>query len=102
MNSLRKHELVGDFAKNLVARWKKLVPVSQEADRLVQFSSMDKLCYIFAVMINFSDRGNKAKALEKLVTRACSCAWGFLARFGINSLPLRAAERRVADGCSFA
>lgn len=35
VNSLRKHELVGDFAKNLVARWKKLVPVSQEADRLV-------------------------------------------------------------------
>ncbi|XP_068015255.1 elongin-A isoform X2 [Melanerpes formicivorus] len=33
VNSLRKHELVGDFAKNLVARWKKLVPVSQEADR---------------------------------------------------------------------
>ncbi|KFP32789.1 Transcription elongation factor B polypeptide 3, partial [Colius striatus] len=33
VNSLRKHEFVGDFAKNLVARWKKLVPVSQEADR---------------------------------------------------------------------
>ncbi|NXN40650.1 ELOA1 protein, partial [Rhinoptilus africanus] len=33
VNSLRKHELVGDFAKNLVARWKKLVPVSQEAER---------------------------------------------------------------------
>ncbi|XP_062450239.1 elongin-A isoform X3 [Rhea pennata] len=33
VNGLRKHELVGDFAKNLVARWKKLVPVSQEADR---------------------------------------------------------------------
>ncbi|PKU31825.1 transcription elongation factor b polypeptide hypothetical protein [Limosa lapponica baueri] len=33
VNSLRKHELVGDFAKNLVARWKKLVPVSQETDR---------------------------------------------------------------------
>ncbi|KAM6108457.1 elongin-A isoform 4-T4 [Pterocles gutturalis] len=33
VNSLRKHELVGDFAKNLVARWKKLVPLSQEADR---------------------------------------------------------------------
>ncbi|KGL91457.1 Transcription elongation factor B polypeptide 3, partial [Charadrius vociferus] len=33
VNSLRKHELVGDFAKNLVARWKKLVPVSQDAAR---------------------------------------------------------------------
>ncbi|NXU55851.1 ELOA1 protein, partial [Turnix velox] len=33
VNSLRKHELVGDFAKNLVARWKKLVPVPQETDR---------------------------------------------------------------------
>ncbi|NXV77539.1 ELOA1 protein, partial [Atlantisia rogersi] len=33
VNSLRKHELVGDFAKNLVSRWKKLVPVSQEPDR---------------------------------------------------------------------
>ncbi|KFW11752.1 Transcription elongation factor B polypeptide 3, partial [Eurypyga helias] len=33
VNSLRKHELVGDFAKNLVARWKKLVPVSQDTDR---------------------------------------------------------------------
>ncbi|KFP04453.1 Transcription elongation factor B polypeptide 3, partial [Calypte anna] len=33
VNSLRKHELVGDYAKNLVARWKKLVPVSQEAER---------------------------------------------------------------------
>ncbi|XP_078536933.1 elongin-A [Lissotriton helveticus] len=31
VNSLRKHELVGEFAKSLVARWKKLVP--QEADR---------------------------------------------------------------------
>ncbi|XP_071623579.1 elongin-A isoform X4 [Heliangelus exortis] len=33
VNSLRKHELVGDYAKNLVARWKKLVPVTQEAER---------------------------------------------------------------------
>ncbi|XP_048356835.1 elongin-A [Sphaerodactylus townsendi] len=33
VNGLRKHELVGDFAKDLVARWKKLVPVAQEADR---------------------------------------------------------------------
>ncbi|XP_039589732.1 elongin-A isoform X2 [Passer montanus] len=33
VNSLRKHELVGDFAKDLVARWKKLVPVAQEAER---------------------------------------------------------------------
>ncbi|XP_077193699.1 elongin-A [Paroedura picta] len=33
VNGLRKHELVGDFAKDLVARWKKLVPVPQEADR---------------------------------------------------------------------
>ncbi|XP_030073799.1 elongin-A, partial [Microcaecilia unicolor] len=31
VNSLRKHECVGDFAKTLVARWKKLVP--QEVDR---------------------------------------------------------------------
>ncbi|XP_029475813.1 elongin-A isoform X2 [Rhinatrema bivittatum] len=31
VNSLRKHEIVGDFAKNLVARWKKLVP--QEVER---------------------------------------------------------------------
>lgn len=41
VNGLRKHELVGDFAKNLVARWKKLVPVSQEADRWV--SSVEAL-----------------------------------------------------------
>uniref|UniRef100_A0A8C8SXD8 Elongin-A n=1 Tax=Pelusios castaneus TaxID=367368 RepID=A0A8C8SXD8_9SAUR len=33
VNGLRKHELVGDFAKNLVARWKKLVPVPQEVER---------------------------------------------------------------------
>ncbi|NXK97549.1 ELOA1 protein, partial [Formicarius rufipectus] len=33
VNSLRKHEFVGDFAKDLVARWKKLVPVAQEAER---------------------------------------------------------------------
>ncbi|XP_061453115.1 elongin-A [Rhineura floridana] len=33
VNGLRKHEQVGDFAKNLVARWKKLVPVPQEAER---------------------------------------------------------------------
>nr|XP_056702864.1 elongin-A [Euleptes europaea] len=33
VNGLRKHELVGDFAKDLVARWKKLVPVAQEVDR---------------------------------------------------------------------
>ncbi|XP_060113470.1 elongin-A [Heteronotia binoei] len=33
VNGLRKHELVGDFAKDLVARWKKLVPVPQETDR---------------------------------------------------------------------
>ncbi|KAM6371032.1 elongin-A-like, partial [Pluvialis apricaria] len=32
VNSLRKHELVGDFARDLVDRWKKLVPVSQEPD----------------------------------------------------------------------
>nr|XP_033811810.1 elongin-A isoform X2 [Geotrypetes seraphini] len=31
VNSLRKHECVGDFAKTLVARWKKLVP--QEVER---------------------------------------------------------------------
>uniref|UniRef100_A0A7M4FE69 Elongin-A n=1 Tax=Crocodylus porosus TaxID=8502 RepID=A0A7M4FE69_CROPO len=33
VNGLRKHELVGDFAKNLVARWKKLVPPPQEVER---------------------------------------------------------------------
>ncbi|XP_034974027.2 elongin-A [Zootoca vivipara] len=33
VNGLRKHEQVGDFAKNLVARWKKLVPVPQEVER---------------------------------------------------------------------
>ncbi|KAK9394779.1 transcription elongation factor B polypeptide 3 [Crotalus adamanteus] len=33
VNGLRKHEHVGDFARNLVARWKKLVPVSQETER---------------------------------------------------------------------
>ncbi|KAH0631142.1 hypothetical protein JD844_005294 [Phrynosoma platyrhinos] len=33
VNGLRKHEQVGDFAKNLVARWKKLVPVPPEAER---------------------------------------------------------------------
>nr|XP_060640235.1 elongin-A [Anolis sagrei ordinatus] len=33
VNGLRKHEQVGDFAKNLVARWKKLVPVPPEAVR---------------------------------------------------------------------
>ncbi|XP_062996881.1 LOW QUALITY PROTEIN: elongin-A [Elgaria multicarinata webbii] len=33
VNGLRKHEQVGDFAKNLVARWKKLVPVPQETER---------------------------------------------------------------------
>ncbi|XP_069478490.1 elongin-A [Ambystoma mexicanum] len=31
VNGLRKHELVGEFAKSLVARWKKLVP--QEPER---------------------------------------------------------------------
>ncbi|KAM4796728.1 elongin-A [Rhinophrynus dorsalis] len=33
VNSLRKHELVGELAKNIVAQWKKLVP--QEAPRAV-------------------------------------------------------------------
>ncbi|XP_066495129.1 elongin-A [Tiliqua scincoides] len=33
VNGLRKHETVGEFAKNLVARWKKLVPVPQEVER---------------------------------------------------------------------
>ncbi|XP_054855605.1 elongin-A [Eublepharis macularius] len=33
VNGLRKHESVGDFAKDLVARWKKLVPAPQETDR---------------------------------------------------------------------
>lgn len=31
VNSLRKHNVVGDAAKDLVGRWKKLVP--QSADR---------------------------------------------------------------------
>ena len=31
VNSLRKNDLVGEFAKGLVAKWKKLVP--QPADR---------------------------------------------------------------------
>ncbi|KAM3934019.1 elongin-A [Leptodactylus fuscus] len=34
VNGLRKHELVGDLAKNLVAQWKKLVP--QEIPRTVE------------------------------------------------------------------
>ncbi|XP_044280655.1 elongin-A isoform X2 [Varanus komodoensis] len=33
VNGLRKHEQVGEFARSLVARWKKLVPVPQEAER---------------------------------------------------------------------
>ncbi|XP_058051729.1 elongin-A [Ahaetulla prasina] len=33
VNSLRKLAQVGEFAKNLVAKWKKLVPVSQETQR---------------------------------------------------------------------
>lgn len=33
VNGLRKHELVGEVAKGLVARWKKLVPATQEAER---------------------------------------------------------------------
>ncbi|XP_026536456.1 elongin-A [Notechis scutatus] len=33
VNSLRKLEQVGEFAKNLVAKWKKLVPVPQETER---------------------------------------------------------------------
>ncbi|XP_074018014.1 elongin-A isoform X2 [Numenius arquata] len=44
VNSLRKHELVGDFAKNLVARWKKLVPVNNldSEDRDYERSSSSK------------------------------------------------------------
>lgn len=34
VNSLRKHDIVGELAKSLVAKWKKLVP--QSADRYVQ------------------------------------------------------------------
>ncbi|OCT94944.1 elongin-A [Xenopus laevis] len=34
VNSLRKHEFVGDLAKNLVAQWKKLVP--QETPRAIE------------------------------------------------------------------
>ncbi|XP_063311624.1 elongin-A [Pelobates fuscus] len=34
VNGLRKHEIVGDFAKNLVAQWKKLVP--QDAPRAAE------------------------------------------------------------------
>uniref|UniRef100_A0A8C6X6U8 TFIIS N-terminal domain-containing protein n=1 Tax=Naja naja TaxID=35670 RepID=A0A8C6X6U8_NAJNA len=33
VNSLRKLEQVGEFAKNLVAKWKKLVPVPQDPER---------------------------------------------------------------------
>ncbi|XP_007654246.1 elongin-A isoform X2 [Ornithorhynchus anatinus] len=33
VNGLRKHELVGGFAKDLVARWKRLVPTPQEVER---------------------------------------------------------------------
>jgi len=32
VNSLRKHEFAGEVAKNLVAKWKKLVP-ERSADR---------------------------------------------------------------------
>nr|6ZUZ_A Chain A, Elongin-A [Homo sapiens] len=31
VNSLRKHEHVGSFARDLVAQWKKLVPVERNA-----------------------------------------------------------------------
>ncbi|NXA24541.1 ELOA1 protein, partial [Ibidorhyncha struthersii] len=33
VSSLRKHELVADFARNFLAGWKQMVPVSAEADR---------------------------------------------------------------------
>ncbi|XP_038614180.1 elongin-A [Tachyglossus aculeatus] len=33
VNGLRKHELVGGFAKDLVARWKRLVPTPHEVER---------------------------------------------------------------------
>lgn len=33
VNSFRKHQVAGEVAKNLVAKWKKLVP--QSADRYV-------------------------------------------------------------------
>lgn len=34
VNSFRKHELAGEVAKNLVAKWKKLVPQSGDRYRL--------------------------------------------------------------------
>ncbi|KAJ0054834.1 hypothetical protein NL108_005346, partial [Boleophthalmus pectinirostris] len=34
VNSLRKHEIVGELAKNLVAKWKKLVPQSSDRYRV--------------------------------------------------------------------
>ncbi|XP_056651560.1 elongin-A isoform X1 [Monodelphis domestica] len=41
VNGLRKHEQVGGFAKDLVARWKKLVPVAQEVERSVEPEEQD-------------------------------------------------------------
>uniref|UniRef100_A0A7N4NMB9 Elongin-A n=1 Tax=Sarcophilus harrisii TaxID=9305 RepID=A0A7N4NMB9_SARHA len=41
VNSLRKHEQVGDFAKDLVARWKKLVPVAQKVERNIEPEKQD-------------------------------------------------------------
>ncbi|XP_068935209.1 elongin-A isoform X2 [Petaurus breviceps papuanus] len=41
VNGLRKHEQVGGFAKDLVARWKKLVPVAQEAERNIEPEEQD-------------------------------------------------------------
>lgn len=65
------------------------VPRGRPVSGAVRLSSKDKLCYIFAVeIINFSDQGNKVKALEKLVTRVCKLCLGFLSCFGINLLPL--------------
>ncbi|XP_027697209.1 elongin-A isoform X1 [Vombatus ursinus] len=41
VNGLRKHEQVGGFAKDLVARWKKLVPVTQEVERNIEPEEQD-------------------------------------------------------------
>ncbi|XP_020838733.1 elongin-A isoform X1 [Phascolarctos cinereus] len=41
VNGLRKHEQVGGFAKDLVARWKKLVPVAQEVERNIEPEEQD-------------------------------------------------------------
>lgn len=47
VNSFRKHELAGEVAKNLVAKWKKLVPQSGDRYRLHTSSST---CMTLALM----------------------------------------------------